>query len=91
MTTVDEAKAEIKRIRQMLKEYQAKSEASQFANKLAIAVDGSELSHKAFEVAMKVQELLVERGHSASDVKLVFDAFDKDGSGSLDWVEVRER
>jgi hypothetical protein len=41
------------------------------------------------EVAMKVQELLVERGHSASDVKLVFDAFDTDGSQSLDWREFK--
>ena len=32
------------------------------------------------EVAMKVQELLFENGHGANDVRLVFDAFDSDGS-----------
>ena len=41
------------------------------------------------EVAMKVQELLLEHGHSADDVKLVFDAFDTDGSRALDWTEFK--
>ena len=41
------------------------------------------------EVAMKVQELLLERGHSANDVRLVFDAFDRDGNCSLDWAEFK--
>lgn len=41
------------------------------------------------EVAMKVQELLVERGHSAREVRLVFDAFDSDGNCALDWFEFK--
>ena len=41
------------------------------------------------EVAMKVQELLVERGHTAQDVKLVFDAFDHDHDDELDWTEFK--
>jgi nucleotide-binding universal stress UspA family protein len=39
----------------MLKEYQAKSEAGNFANKISVAVDGSELSMKAFDVAMSIR------------------------------------
>ena len=42
------------------------------------------------EVAMKVQELLVEHGHSARDVQLVFDAFDTSGDGALDWPEFKK-
>ena len=38
---------------------------------------------------MKVQELLLERGLSASDVKLVFEEFDNDGSQALDWNEFK--
>ena len=41
------------------------------------------------EVAMRVQELLLEAGHTANDVRLVFDAFDNDGNHSLDWDEFK--
>ena len=41
------------------------------------------------EVAMKVQELLIKHGRSEKDVKLVFDAFDADGSRELDWQEFK--
>ena len=41
------------------------------------------------EVAMKVQEFLLKHGRSEKDVKLVFDAFDTDGSRELDWNEFK--
>ena len=45
---------------------------------------------EVIEVASRVQEMLVERGHSIDDVQLVFREFDNDGSNALDWFEFRE-
>ena len=41
------------------------------------------------EVAMRVQEMLVQRGLEPSDLLLVFSEFDTDKSGNLDWDEFK--
>lgn len=41
------------------------------------------------ECAMKVQDLLIQRGLQVTDLFEVFRDFDMDGSGQLDWMEFK--
>ena len=44
---------------------------------------------EVIEVALNMQELLLERGLQPRDVEEVFKEFYEDGSGTLDWDEFR--